>query len=222
MSQYQDFLEYMVRISNVCGFKTKIDRLKIPSTKRCAIIGIERTWTEDEFADRCRDVQIFIDESTRPRECDVTWNIKFTPRDSIEKVQNCTKIDKNVQHTITKCIFDHLLLKKRYVSDFVNTKWNFGGIVALGDLVKIIPGELLKKLKSECGGLQTLLRNKHQIFQVQQGQVQIRKPVSYGERLSEQTNQKGKEFIFKQKECWFRSFHPDGCPFSDEDCTFKH
>lgn len=212
----------MIQISDVCGFETKVDRLKIPSTKRCAIIGIDRTWDKDEFDKRCSDVETFIDERTRPRQCDDSWNVSFKPRDNVEKVKNCTKIDKNVQQTIIKLIFDHLLLKKRYVDDFVNNQWNFGGIVALGDLAQIIPVELLKELKSECGGLQTLLRNNHQIFQVQQGKVQIRRPLTQNERNSEQMNQKGKQFVFKQKECWFRCFHPDGCPFSDEDCTFKH
>lgn len=222
ISQYQDFLEYMIEISEVCGFNTKVDRLKIPSTKRCAIIGIDRTWKENELTKRCSDVETFIDERIRPIKCDDSWNLKFKPRDSVEKVQNCTQIDKDIQQKITKLIFDHLLLKKRFVNDFVSTTWNFGGIVALNDLAQIIPTELLKELKSECGGLQTLLRNNHQIFQVQQGKVQIRRPLSQSERKLEQTGQKGKPFIFKQKECWFRSFHPDGCPFTDEDCTFKH
>ncbi|KAJ6633080.1 putative tRNA (uracil-O(2)-)-methyltransferase [Pseudolycoriella hygida] len=222
ISQYQDFLEYMVQISSVCGFDTKVDRLKIPSTKRCAIIGIERTWMEDEFNKRCKDVERFIEERTKPVACDDSWNINFTPRESVEKVQNCTKVDRNVQQKIVKLIFDHLLLKKRYINDFVNNQWNFGGIAALSDLAPLIPAELLKELKSECGGLQTLLRNNHQIFQVQKGKVQIRRPLSQNERRSEPPNQKAKPFIFKQKECWFRCFHPDGCPFSDEDCTFKH
>lgn len=219
VSQYQDFLDYMIKISNVCGFVTKVDRLKIPSTKRCAIIGIDRTWNVDEFDKRCMDVETFIEERTRPVACDASWNMNFKPRDSVEKVQNCTKVDKNVQHQIIKLIFDHLMSKKRYVDDFVSSEWNFGGIVALGDLVPIIPVELLKELKSECGGLQTLLRNNHQLFHVQQGRVQIRRPLSQSEKTLEL---KGKPFTFKRKECWFRLFHPDGCPFSDEDCTFKH
>ncbi|KAG4076749.1 hypothetical protein HA402_002036 [Bradysia odoriphaga] len=222
LSQYQDFLDYMLQISDVCGFETKIDRLKIPSTKRCAIIGIERTWKEEEFDKRCSDVEAFIEERTRPVSCDQSWNVNFKPRDAVEKVQNCTKVDKNVQQRIVKLIFDHLLSKKRYVDDFVNRQWNFGGIVTLGDLAQIIPVELLKELKSECGGLQTLLRNNHQIFQVQQGKVQVRKPLSRNERELQQAKHKGKTFVFKPKDCWFRCFHPDGCPFSDEDCTFKH
>ncbi|XP_055625229.1 probable tRNA (uracil-O(2)-)-methyltransferase [Toxorhynchites rutilus septentrionalis] len=34
VSQYNGFLQYVSQISEVCGFKTTIDRLKIPSTKR--------------------------------------------------------------------------------------------------------------------------------------------------------------------------------------------
>jgi len=38
------------------------------------------------------------------------------------------------------------------------------GIVPLGDIVKLFDKDILKQLKSECGGLQTLLKNHNSIF----------------------------------------------------------
>ena len=38
------------------------------------------------------------------------------------------------------------------------------GIVPLGDVVKLFDKDILKQLKSECGGLQTLLKNHNSIF----------------------------------------------------------
>jgi hypothetical protein len=38
------------------------------------------------------------------------------------------------------------------------------GSIPLGDVAKMFDRSSLSQLKNECGGLQTLLRNKHQIF----------------------------------------------------------
>ena len=38
------------------------------------------------------------------------------------------------------------------------------GKKSLGDIVKLFDQDVLKQLKSECGGLQTLLRNHNSVF----------------------------------------------------------
>ena len=38
------------------------------------------------------------------------------------------------------------------------------GSLPLGEVVKLFDKEVLKQLKSECGGLQTLLKNHNNIF----------------------------------------------------------
>lgn len=86
------------------------------------------------------------------------------------------------------------------------------------ELVKLFEGDTLKKLKAECGGLQTLLRNNSHIFTVQSGRVQFRHPKSVNE-----INVKSKKSVFvKNKPCWFYNNHPQGCPLNDKDCSFKH
>lgn len=39
LSQYSDFINYVKTISEVCGFETAVDKLRIPSTKRISLIG---------------------------------------------------------------------------------------------------------------------------------------------------------------------------------------
>lgn len=41
---------------------------------------------------------------------------------------------------------------------------NFTGKKSLSDVVKLFDKDVLKQLKSECGGLQTLLRNHNSVF----------------------------------------------------------
>lgn len=202
-----------------------MDRLKIPSTKRICIVGYARSAVVDS-----QRIQTFIDEQSKRTESTIPpairpatmpWSEAFTPRSNVERVQNCTKINKTIEREIVRLVFDRLIVKKRYVADFDNPKWNAGGQLSLGDLAAAIPSDKLRELKSECGGLQTLLRNNNQIFAVEQGAVQLRVPIKYSVRL-EQARAAKKEFTFKEKACWFRANHPDGCPFSDDDCSFKH
>lgn len=228
-SQYNDFLDYVQEISEICGFETLVDRLKIPSTKRVCILGQSRKWTVDETIHRHDAIQKFINlrcknENGNQMENTKTWNDTFKPRASAEKVQNCTKIDKTISEDIIKIIFAHLIGKKRYLNESTYPKWNIGGMAKLSDLAALIPNEKRRILKSECGGLQTLLKNNHQIFLVQNAIVQLRPPISLDERRRRQPkpDETDKKFIFKEKDCWLFRNHPDGCPLDDNQCTFKH
>lgn len=227
-SQYADFLNYVECISNVCGFHTKVDRLKIPSTKRICIIGNQRNIDSTQFERQNVKIQQFIDaESGTTTATNEQWNSDFRPRPSVEKVQNCTQIDKTVEREIVAIVFDELLKKKRFLTAPCAADWNVGGRIALADLIKVIPREKLKALKSECGGLQTMLKNNSQIFCVNGGAVEVRVPVKYCDKLIELKQRGGdkfddKQLRFKQKPCWFLANHPNGCPFDAENCSYKH
>lgn len=174
VSQYMDFLSYAKQISDVCGFRTHIDHLKIPSTKRICLIGYERIYSPDEQNARGCQIQEFIDahsvngtKTAAAAATDGNWNNDFQPRSETERVQNCTKINKNIQNEIVEQVFNQLIAKKRYLTDpQQQSNWNLGGKVSLNDLASQLPRDKLKALKSECGGLQTLLKNHSQIFRV--------------------------------------------------------
>ena len=81
------------------------------------------------------------------------------------QVRNCTKIPKKITEEIIGLIVNSLLSKENLVNF-----WNAGGTLHLGEIPKtVLNADLLKELKSECGGLQTLLRNHNHIFIVNKG-----------------------------------------------------
>ncbi|EAT33623.1 AAEL014096-PA, partial [Aedes aegypti] len=209
VSQYTDFLRYAREISEVCGFETAVDRLKIPSTKRTCLVGSSRTYDENQFQEYSGKIQTFIDSrvSGSAKGTDLNW-------ESVEKVRNCTKLERSLIDEIVGIVFEALIAKKRMATEFPGRNWNAGGKIGIGDLVSLISKDKLTSLKSECGGLQTLLKNNHQIFQVLNGCVQLRIPTRQGES--------SKIVNLKEKPCWFHSNHPDGCPFEEEQCKFKH
>lgn len=122
--------------------------------------------------------------------------------------------------SIVGCISRYLL---RECSKSEN-KWSIGKTAEINELVQLIPKEQLNILKSECGGLQTLLKNNHNIFQVQSGKVSLRYPKTIDEVSSNPRKRKYKQTNIKiqQKPCWFYNNHPQGCPLSDTDCSFLH
>ncbi|XP_059619546.1 probable tRNA (uracil-O(2)-)-methyltransferase [Phlebotomus argentipes] len=202
-SLYHDFINYAMEISEICGFSIELDRLRIPSTKRICIIGKSRSALNRESLER------FIEEKS---------SAKFQAREALEKVRNCTQVPKNITSQIVEIVFSELLK----CDEKFNTgdDWNAGGSIDLPEIVQKIPQELLKALKDECGGLQTLLRNNNQIFEVIKGQVRIRDP----RKISQHVPKSRKPFKrkFKEKDCWFHQNHPNGCPLSDPDCSFRH
>lgn len=208
LSVYEDFIEYLKEISTICGFDYKVDRLKIPSTKRIAIIGTyNRTYNVENFEIYSKKIQHFIESLADD----------FKPREAVEKIKNCTTINKKVEETIIKLVFQKLIEKKRFSPEFPH--WNVGELVSLNDAIEFIPDHLKMHLKSENGGLKTLLKNNSSIFEVTQGIVQLKTPVSLSVKLRYQNN---RNFKFQRKPCFFLSNHPDGCPFTKSECTYYH
>ncbi|XP_052859774.1 probable tRNA (uracil-O(2)-)-methyltransferase [Anopheles cruzii] len=231
LSQYGDFLRYANEIAQVCGFNVDTDRLRIPSTKRTCIVGRTRNYPIEEYDTIDANIQTFINERTTqavPLQNLITdeWTSNFKPRDSTEKVRNCTKIDRSIVDQIVAIVFEALLAKRRLVPELNN--WNSGGTLMVGDLAKTIPSEHLAALKAECGGLQTLLKNNHQIFQVHNGTVQLRIPSKVSEMAGVSIPRRTKRvknaqpINLKQKTCWFFKNHPNGCPLDERDCKFNH
>ncbi|KAG6448326.1 hypothetical protein O3G_MSEX005446 [Manduca sexta] len=222
-TQYTEYLEYIKQLSEECGFKTYIDRLKIPSTKRICIVSKGRTYKIDEYQDYCEKIQNIItqDSTPCPEENNSLWVQGFKPRETVERVRNCTQIDKNLIDSIVSIITNYLLQECCLEPD---GKWSIGKVVDIHVLVQLIPPEQLKLLKSECGGLQTLMKNNHHIFQVQQGKVQLRYPKSIDEVSTNSKKNLNKVYKIKlqEKPCWFYNNHPQGCPLKDDKCSFLH
>ena len=221
MSQYSNYMHYIQDVSRECGFKTCIDKLRIPSTKRICLIGAERNYKESETCTYELKIQNFIKARSNGSESEGTWTSSFKPRDIDEKVRNCTKIDKNLQLKILDIVISLLFRKTRKINidNELNKTWNAGCDIEIHEVAAAIDSVMLKELKNECGGLQTLLRNNGDIFKVESGKVRFRIPgkdkVGQGKKLKDKIKR-------KIKDCWFYKYHPDGCPLIDKECDFRH
>jgi len=246
-----DYLDYIHKLCKVCGFETKIDRLRIPSTKRICLVGCERNYPEENAVEVDKDVKLLIDSKTSKHMAVVCreqtsfemkgsvkekWLQDVRIREKEEKVRNCTQLQRELVEEIVKLVAGQLLNERKLLllstssTESEERLWNAGGRLSLEELAFLIPKEKIKKLKNECGGLQTLLKNNSHVFTVENGYVQLKvpsvekliqkkKPVSL-----QKSHYRGgvRSVPRKQKPCWFQLNHPDGCPLSDVDCSYTH
>lgn len=227
-SQYSEYIEYVKNISERCGFRTEIDRLRIPSTKRICLIGWDRySEAGDEERTEERILEI-INSRTKPAEFMRTkdkneWSCEFTPRDPVEKVRNCTKLDRELTSRIVRMVAEQLLREGRTIelNEFPGKEWNAGRELELREMVEVIPREILTRLKNECGGLQTLLKNHGHVFKVVGGKVSFSVPGAEKNRVGKK-RKGGTVKRIKVKPCWFHKNHPNGCPQPENKCNFKH
>ncbi|XP_017487107.1 PREDICTED: probable tRNA (uracil-O(2)-)-methyltransferase [Rhagoletis zephyria] len=215
-SVYQDFYAYLQTISQSCGYDTWKDRLKIPSTKRLALIGIDRTCSQNEYERRLEEIEAFVREE-RIKYGNCTSNADVKLRNRHEAVRNCTQIEKNIIDSLVLKIFHQLLSAASNIpTDKDESKWRTGIRLRMYEIVKNLERTDLQNIKAECGGIKTLLRNKHEIFEfLGEDFIGIRKP------LVQTPNSKAKQTV-KKRVCFFHLHHPDGCPLSSEHCTFIH
>lgn len=239
ISQYEDFMAYAQQISSACGYDTQMDRLKIPSTKRICLIGYDRSRREGvDFRKYGEDITAFIKRAfesggdQKNEGEDNQWSADFKPRNAVETVKNCTKLKRSVVVEIVDLVFREILRGECYDDSVFGGTWNVGTGVLLRELAGMLPLDKMKELKSECGGLQTLLRNHNQIFEVRGGEVRLRLPLTIEEKKIQLEKQKevkkggrggtGKTFHFQQTPCFFLAHHPNGCPLTVDTCSFKH
>jgi len=202
-SVWRDYLDWILNISHEMGFDIKEDRMKIPSTKRVCLVGHHQRPINLEQL----EILVKSDKKT------------FVPRQKIEKVRNCTKLDKHFTVSIVDKVVEWCLWEKNVV-EVNQVQWNSGCVLPLGDIVKKLQenGVDMSQLKQECGGLQTLFRNHHYIFVVEKGCVRLRIPGRDIKRSSKETTSDR----LKTKPCWHFTNHPDGCPLSEELCSWIH
>lgn len=225
-SQYFEYMNYVKKICEECGFETDMDKLRIPSTKRICLIGRGRTYPEENTEVREAAIRSLIEarccEHSGEKNSDNSWSVGFKPREVLERVRNCTKLDRGLISEVISLVAENLLNKRRLIEvQGSDEKWNAGGQLELSEIAALLPQDTLKEMKSECGGLQTLLRNNGEVFQVVEGKVQFRVPgsVTVATRKKKQSN---KKLTIKSKPCWFYLNHPNGCPLNDETCNYKH
>lgn len=122
--------------------------------------------TRNDKSDSDKDHDTLINENFQSEKED-KWVAEFTPRSKTEITRNCVTVRKETKEQVVKRVFECLLKCEdcEVKSRFDGSSWRKGGKIKVADAVTLFDPELLKELKSECGGLQTLLRNSCHIFQ---------------------------------------------------------
>uniref|UniRef100_A0A8D1WHB1 tRNA (uracil-O(2)-)-methyltransferase n=1 Tax=Sus scrofa TaxID=9823 RepID=A0A8D1WHB1_PIG len=156
------------------------------------------------------------------------WLCGFQPREQVERVRNCARLPRAFIDQVVLRVAGVLLGRKQSEPSSSQSRdaeaWNGGVSLSLAEVAGELDGETLRRLKRECGGLQTLLRNSPQVFRVVDGRVCIRdwreeRPRKEKEPEAEQRLFSG---AFKTRICWFFAHHPDGCVLPPDRCPFAH
>ncbi|KAM5339328.1 putative tRNA (uracil-O(2)-)-methyltransferase [Glossophaga mutica] len=156
------------------------------------------------------------------------WLPGFRPREKAECVRNCAPLPREVVDQVVLQVANLLLGGKQPspggpCHGSADT-WRGGDSLPLAEVAGQLDGAILHRLKRECGGLQTLLKNRHQVFEVENGAVRLRDWREEMRREERQPAAKRRLFsgAFKTRLCWFFTHHPDGCALPSACCPFAH
>ncbi|OXB62029.1 hypothetical protein ASZ78_015671 [Callipepla squamata] len=179
-------------------------------------------------SDVCKEVSSELPENMMETASRI-WMPGFQPREKVEQTRNCAALPRDFVDDVVLSVANLLLnavptkSSSNMHGENMNT-WNQGESLSLKEVAEHLNKETLKRLKSECGGLQTLLKNNHQVFEVLDGRVHIRDWRK--EKPSRKTKPEVKRCLsaeaFKTRLCWFFIHHPDGCSLPSESCPYAH
>ncbi|XP_032439582.1 putative tRNA (uracil-O(2)-)-methyltransferase isoform X2 [Xiphophorus hellerii] len=199
-SQYKEYIDFIAEVSQVCGFNTEEDCLRIPSTKRVCLVGKSRTYKQSDEAEIDQRRASYIQSRQTSTgaavqrsgvrkgrdcchgsvECDDTsgsaWGDGFQPRNGAETVRNCTALPRDVVDGVVQKVAEALLGMSEGTSSGDWNKGVEGGTVRIRDW--------------------------------RDGTESQRRPAVPG--------------ALKTRLCWFHAHHPQGCPLQEQNCTFAH
>lgn len=99
----------------------------IPLMQVC-FIGKSRTYEVNNAEDTEKNIKALISRRSKSKynhvESENEWTDNFTPREKIQKVRNCTQVDKRLSDSIIKKVFKALLDLESQESQ----SWNEGGL----------------------------------------------------------------------------------------------
>ncbi|XP_072262600.1 probable tRNA (uracil-O(2)-)-methyltransferase isoform X2 [Pyxicephalus adspersus] len=159
------------------------------------------------------------------------WLSSFRPRDKVEQIRNCALLPRDFIDKVVLQVAQLLLhqsTKDKPDPDDNGTEktWIRGRCLPIREVAEVLGKETLQRLKNECGGLQTLLRNNHQVFEVLNAKVSIRNWSQDEQFPSNKTKAEAKKRllpdVLKTRLCWFYVNHPHGCPRASAKCPYAH
>ncbi|KAM3724784.1 putative tRNA (uracil-O(2)-)-methyltransferase [Dirofilaria immitis] len=199
------YSSYLLFIRDIClrlGYCVEEDRLKIPSMKRhCFLCTVPASGLVENVENIINNMLAYT-------------NFRhFVPREKVERVKNCSQLSWDFRQLLTTKIFRHLFELPSDKST-MNIYWRCGQSCPLKEIANLLNEEEKAQLRDSDGGLQTFLKNQHQVFKVVKGTVSIRNWAEEGKRSV------GRKL--RTSDCWFYKYHSGGCPLSAEDCSYKH
>ena len=227
-SRYSEYLRFVADVGRTCGFRVQEDRMRIPSTRRTCFVGTLDDRDQSEWSSLLEAKSALIAKSREG-----VPETTFQPRPAVESIRNCTRVERSILDEIVHLTAKCLLAGG---SPPEGGGWNPGATVNFLDLMEWIRKDFndFHRLKNECGGIQTLLRNHSHIFLVQNQSVrfrspqelsvdewraQLRNPTPTARKKSRPTESSSQ---VKKRPCWFFTHHPDGCPLNQESCRYVH
>ncbi|XP_019408111.1 PREDICTED: probable tRNA (uracil-O(2)-)-methyltransferase, partial [Crocodylus porosus] len=207
----------------------------INSRQSCTVIPQDRRVGSNHYdshnikksaGDKAADLE-FPENETKMDDSGI-WLSGFRPREKVEQVRNCATLPRDFVDDVVLDVANLLLSatqEKPYnMPDGSLNTWNRGDSLPLREVAEHLDKETLKRLKSEYGGLQTLLKNNHQVFEVINGRVQIRdwREKKQAKKPTPEIKRRLSAEAFKTRLCWFFIHHPDGCSLTSESCPYAH
>ena len=221
-SRSDSYLDYLEKIGHQFEFETIRDKLRIPSTKNACFLGINKSESDVDLESINDRIESVMGRSNS--------SLEFKPRD-LEKEQsrstrNCTKnVPNDLKVFIVQTVVNKLVSHEegsgpnRCIKKHDGTDWNCGRSISLNEVAALFDKDVLKKLKLECGGIKTLLRNHGRLFDVYDKE-NVRLRILNADMFKGLDEEKMK--VLKTKRCSFDQYHPDGCILKNEDCYFYH
>ncbi|XP_061225442.1 probable tRNA (uracil-O(2)-)-methyltransferase isoform X4 [Neopsephotus bourkii] len=203
----------------------------INNRQTCAVVMCNRKVACSHKAhsdDVCKEPSSELPEN-ETETAGTVWMPGFQPREKVEQIRNCASLPRDFVDDVVLSVANLLLNANSQKScsdthDGNTNTWNQGESLSLKEVAEHLHKETLKRLKNEYGGLQTLLKNNHQVFEVLNGRVHIRDWRK--EKPSRKTKPEVKRRLsaeaFKTRLCWFFIHHPDGCSLPSESCPYAH
>lgn len=211
-SEYQAYFKYLRFVCKELGFQLEEDILRIPSTKRKCFIGRQRCYPLEEHDSSESHRRTFLESRLQTNGC------RFVVKPSVEPVRNCSDLPQEVKQSIINAIVTELLRCSSVSKVPSKEKWNAGGSLSLADLFGRMDAKTVIFLKSQCGGLQTFIRNHQYIFEIRNAEVRLR---NYAD-MDRSIEKSRPNYNGKSRPCWFFTNHPDGCPVADSTCSYIH
>lgn len=127
---------------------------------------------------------------------------------------------------------NHRALLRKSKPDFYSTKFSISrflfeylatndNALTLSAAYALLPKELCEQLKSENGGLKSIILSyRHALhFDAKTKTITLTDPQLNSIKLKQTDSSKQR---IKTKPCFFYAFHRNSCPLTDQECAFSH